>query len=272
MAGQQDLRELHWAGVGMVVLSWLATGCHVPISQEVLYKPEIKARHVARAEKRNDLRAGLRRLVLRGPDGQALEAEAGDARELGRRVAEALGDTLVFKELVYPLRDEKVDVVLEPVMTVTLTKNRTTNALKVLGLFLPYIDGLGFDYDYTAKLDLLIRNPKRKGVLCDRFSGSTEMTAERYPSILWFLGIHVGMIILMVFESVTTDQAVLDRLIDQATDRALVPVQTRLREEFSPTGKPCALHPKEEQPGRYCIIGGRDLYYPVLFRGGDPPK
>jgi hypothetical protein len=284
-------RHLAGAGALLVMASGLAPtlavqGCHFPISPEVELKPEPPAGSgPVRAKKPNELRAGIRKLVVTGPDGEPADAEAGDERVLGLVFAEAVRDALIFDEVVYPLRDEEVEVILEPTLTVTLTKNRATNALKVLpGLILPWIDGMGFDYDYAARVEVAVRNPKAKGTgadgagaegaapLCERLGGESAMIAERYPSVLWFLGIHVGLIILTIFESVTTDQVVLERLIETSFGRAIQPPLARLRDDFSPTAKPCEAHPQEEQPGRYCIIDGRDLHYPILLRGEAAPK
>lgn len=257
---------LHAAACALTLLASLVAGCHFPISEEVVYRPGRTAKP-PRAEAKSDLVVGVRALSLKGLGGEPLPEEAGDARELGFRFAEALRDALVFQEVVYPLRDEEVDVILEPHLAVGLTKNRLTNALKVFpGIVMPWIDGLGFDYDHRARLAVGVRNPARDGVLCAVLRAEAAMTAERYPSVLWFLGIHVGLFILLVFESVTTDQLVLERLQEQVLDEALAPVVTRIVEGFTPVAKPCPLHPGEEQVGRYCIVCGRDLFYPLLHQ------
>lgn len=265
--------HLGWTGVVLTLVATAVSGCHFPISPEVVYKPAAPERKPVRAPKRNDLSLGIRKLeVLPLVTGDELDREAIDADDLGFRFAEAIRDTLVFKEVHYPLRDEDVDVVFEPVVRADLAKNRLTNALKVLpGLVLPWIDGLGFDYDYQVVVEVHVRNARQQGALTDKLEGASDMTAERYPSILWFLGLHVGLAILTIFESVTTDQVVLERLLEWSADSAWRPVLEGVAHDFSPTAKPCPDHPAELQPGRYCIIDGRDLFYPILYRGEARP-
>lgn len=273
MRKARDNRRLH-AAAALMVAAWSLGGCRFPISAQTLYLPEAPLAEPPRAVKQNELRVGIAKLELRGREGEPADPEAGDARDLGRLLAEGLEEARVFAEVHYPLRDEEVDVVLEPTLTVTLAKNRGTNALKVFpGIIVPWIDGMGFDYDHEAVLVVRVRDARGDagGALCDTLEGKSAMTAERYPSVLWFLGLHAGLLILTVLESTTTNHPVLERLVEHSFARAAHPVVTGLVEEFAPLAKPCPDHPDEQQPGRYCIVDGRDLYYPILARRAAEP-
>jgi hypothetical protein len=244
------------------------TGCRIQVSQVTDYGPEVSDAPLRKAVKRNDLICGVKKVKVLGPDGEEADEEAGDGRDLGALVADAVADALIFKRVVYPLRDEKVDVVLEPTLTVEMSKNRFTNAVTVFpGLILPWVDGLGFDYDHAAVLEVKILNANRSFAIADTLSGEASTVATRYPSILWWLGLHAGLFVLMVFETVSTDVAVLEKLSELSTERAVGPVVERLVDEFEPAPKPCPDHPNLEQPGRFCIKDRRDLFYPILRRG-----
>lgn len=256
----------------LVALLPALSGCHIGISTEVVYtsrtapaKPPGPEPDPA-ARKRNELTAGLLAPKMIGPGGVEADPEAGDAKDLGRALADAIEDRRIFKELRYPLRDETVDVVLEPTLTVELTKNRGTNALKVFpGLVMPYIDGLGLDYDHEVLLEVVVREGKGREV-CDRRRSAAGMTAERYPSVLWFLGLHVGLLILLVFESATTDTTVVGRLAERNAGLAIADSADWLGREFSPGAKACVDHPDVPQTGRYCVYCRRDLWYQILNR------
>jgi hypothetical protein len=228
------------------------TGCRIQVSQVTDYGPEVSDAPLRKAVKRNDLICGVKKVKVLGPDGEEADEEAGDGRDLGALVADAVADALIFKRVVYPLRDEKV----------------FTNAVTVFpGLFLPWVDGLGFDYDHAAVLEVKILNANRSFAIADTLSGEASTVATRYPSILWWLGLHAGLFVLMVFETVSTDVAVLEKLSELSTERAVGPVVERLVDEFEPAPKPCPDHPNLEQPGRFCIKDRRDLFYPILRRG-----
>ncbi|GIW72387.1 MAG: hypothetical protein KatS3mg102_1929 [Planctomycetota bacterium] len=280
-----ERRAGSWLGrAGLVALLPLLAGgpagCRLGISTQVEYRPEPRASRPEAAAKKNGLVLGIRRLELRGPQGAEPDPEAGDADELGRLLAEAIKDLLLFEAVHYPLRDEAVDVVLEPVLEVDLSKNRLTNALSVFpGLVLPWIDGFGLDYDHHAVLLLRVRNPRRQGVVCDTFTARSDMLAERYPSVLWWLGLHAGLLVLLVTESVSTDHLVLERLIERNVTVTVYEGVHWLKRELTAEPKPCVLHPEAPiAPGqRYCIVCRRDLWFPILNRtegrdeGAPPP-
>ncbi len=259
----------------IVALLPALSGCHIGISTEVVYTSRTAPRATGpgpgsgtapEARKRNELVAGLLKPKLVGPAGAELDPEAGDEKDLGRALADAIEDLRIFKELRYPLRDEAVDVILEPTFTVALAKHRLTNALKVFpGLVLPYIDGFGLDYDHDVLLEVVVREGKGREA-CDRRRSAAGMTAERYPSVLWFIGLHVGLLILLVFESATTDSAVVGRLVERNAGLAIADSADWLAREFSPGAKACVDHPDVPQTGRYCVYCRRDLWYQILNR------
>ncbi len=254
-----------------------APGCHFPISKtEVSYRPEDPnpALPPVRAERKNELKAGVRAFRLVVPEGKTaedLEDEAALLEDFGREWVEALKDALIFQEVIFPLRDEKVDVVLEPAARVDVAKNRFANAITVLGILTPWITGLGFDYDERVELEVAVRPGADPAAHCARFKASSEMTAERYPVLGWGLGIHIGLIILMVFESVTTDEATLGRLSSRTGGRAGREALLFIAKEFAPTPGPCPEHGDlAENTGKFCILCGRRLWYRILDRRANP--
>src|SRR5207244_3599930 len=60
-----------------------------------------------------------------------------------------------------------------------------------------------------------IRDPQHPDVICDTFKGSGALEAKRYPSIFWLAGIHASLFVLLIFESVSTDDAVCERLAEK---------------------------------------------------------
>ena len=263
------MRRLALAAI--VALLPAASGCHFPISTEVTYHPEGEpARPHAKA--RNELTLGLLPLALAPLEGKGeADEDAGNAKEIGRALADAIEDARIFAQVRYPLRDETVDVVIEPRLAVDLSKHRLRNALSVFpGLLLPWIDGFGFHYDHVAVLELVVKDAQGKSV-CDRHSARSEMLAERYPSILWWLGLHAGLLILLVFESATTDNAVRERLIEHNTDRAIGDDVAWLAKEFSPEAKACPDHPNAPVTGKFCVYCRRNLWYPILNRHEGAP-
>jgi hypothetical protein len=246
-----------------------ALGCHIGTSTEVTYRTpagEIaKPETVEPAKKRNELSAGILPPKLQYEEGAAPDAEAGRADDAGRWLQAALEDARIFREVKYPLRDEQVDVVIEPVLTVKLAKNRLTNALTAFpGLVLPWCDGFGFDYDHWATLETRVLTPARER--CDRHSTSSHLVAERYPSILWLLGIHVGVLMLMIFESASTDHLVREQLIERNVGDTIAGEVRWLSHEFAPEAKACPIHPDAPRGGKFCVYCGRNLWYPILNR------
>ncbi len=246
------------------------SGCHFAISPEVTFRTAegelapAPARP-APAPKRNELVAGLLPVAVEYADPSRPDEEAGRAAEIGRALQEALDDARIFKEVRYPLRDETVDVVLEAKAEVRLSKNRFTNAIKVFpGIVFPWIDGFGLDYDHRVALALAVKTPA--GELCDGRRAESALTAERYPSVLWLLGIHVGLLVLMVHESATTDHLVRERLIARNVGRAIEEQAAWLAREFTPEAKACPVHPDAPRGGKFCVYCGRNLWYPILNR------
>lgn len=254
------------------LIAFLPAGCHVPISTEVAWRPERPPAAAPLARARNELSLGIlppRVASLDDPGAPAPE-DAGDAKAIGRALADAIEDARLFAQVRYPLRDEKVDVVLEPIVRVSLSKNRATNALKVFpGILLPWIDGFGLDYDHAIALELTVRaGPDRAA--CERRVARADLTAERYPSILWWLGLHAGLLILLVFESATTDHAVLERLVERDSEQAIREGVSWLVAEFQPEAKRCPDHKDVPATGKFCVYCGRNLWYPILDRRAAP--
>lgn len=259
------MRRLALAAI--VALLPSAAGCHLQISQDVVYAPPAPPER-PRAKARNELVAGILPLVVRGEDGGPAPEDDARAKDVGRALADALEDARIFKEVRYPLRDEPVDVVLEPVLTVSIAKNRFTNAVKVFpGIFFPWIDGFGFHYDHTALLVTTVRAGAQRELACDRHDARSQLTAERYPSVLWWLGLHAGLFILLVFESATTDGTVLERLVERDCGRTIDDTTGWLAREFAPEAKACPEHPNAPAgAGKFCVYCGRNLWYPILDR------
>jgi hypothetical protein len=262
------------ATAAVIALLPTAFGCHLQLSTDVVYKPALAKEPTApRAAKRNELTAGVLPLVVRGENGAEPAEDDARAKEVGRALADALEDAQIFKDVRYPLRDEQVDVVLEPVLTVSLAKNRLTNAVTVFpGIVFPWIDGFGFDYDHTAVLEITVRDGAHRDTWCDRHVERSAMTAERYPSVLWWVGLHAGLLILLVFESATTDTAVLDRLIERDCGRVIGPSIAWIGREFAPEAKKCPDHPDAPVAGKYCVYCRRNLWYPILDRREGRPR
>jgi len=267
-ARRRPLPDRWLATSGLVALFPMLAGCHIQVSQEVVLKPEKEA-PITRAAARNELTVGLLPPRLVGLWGGEADPEAADVKKLGRAIADALEDSMVFKAVRFPLRDEKVDVLIEPKLRVSLAKNRLTNALKVFpGLVLPWIDGLGFDYDHRVLLEIVVKDATgATPIACDRFVAGFEMTAERYPSVLWWLGLHAGLLVLLVLESASTDQVVLEKLVEEDTGHAIALAIEWLAREFSPEAKACPDHPEAPNRGlKFCIYCRRNLWYPILNR------
>jgi hypothetical protein len=263
----------------------LGAGCHFPISTERVYRDKDGALFPKegapeppplRAAKKNDLVCGVRRFALVEADGTVVEGErlrdkgdieAGDPRDIGQEFADLLAEAKIWKEVYYPLREEKVDVILEPRVALSLSKNRATNFLKVLpGVLLPWIDGFGFDYDHEVALEVRVRDATRPDRVCDSWRGEHALTAERYPSVLFWLGLHAGLIVLAVFETASTDAIVEPLALKDAAvvSRGAI---SWLMKEFEPASRACPAHPDvKENTGRFCIICRRNLRYPILDR------
>jgi hypothetical protein len=249
-----------------------ATGCHFPVThQEVVYLPDAP-KEPPRAAHRNELTVGILPLRVRGEDGGDPAEDDAKAKDVGRALADAIEEARIFKEVRYPLRDERVDVVLEPSITVSIEKHRLRNAVIVFpGILLPWIDGFGFRYDHEAALETAVRPGAARDAVCERHLDRSEMQAERYPSVLWWLGLHAGLFVLLVFESATTDEAVLERLVERDCGRAIGDTTAWLGREFAPEAKACPDHPDAPRGGKFCVVCGRNLWYPILDRRDGKP-
>ncbi|HVY62642.1 MAG TPA: hypothetical protein VHF22_13365, partial [Planctomycetota bacterium] len=224
-----------------------------------------------RAPKKNNLVLGIQK--FRYADAETANREdvknLGDAKDIGKDFAEALLDAKVFKDVHYPVRDQKIDVEIEPVLRVSLDKRRGSNFAKIFpGIVFPWIDGFGFNYDHAIELELRVRDPQRPDVICDTFKGSSALEAKRYPSIFWLAGIHASLFVLLIFETVSTDDAVCERLAEKDAQLVSREAIAWLAKEFAAGARACPQHPdvKANAGMNRCVVCGADLRYPILNR------
>jgi hypothetical protein len=263
----------------------LAAGCHFPISQEISYKKAgqeipVKAEPVAKAAKKNDLVAGIRRLELtEAAKAQLADAddprEIGDVDVLGRQLAEELLAAKIFREVHYPLEDQAVDVILEGTLDLAIDKHHGLNFVKVLpGLLalLPWLDSVGLGYDHTLGLTLRVRDGQKPDAVCAVFDKRSELTVKRYPSVFFGVALHAGFFVLSVLEGFTTDIAVADGLAQRNAGLANREAIAWLTQEFEPTARACPNHPELKQgaAAKFCPVCKTNLRYPILNRTVKP--
>jgi hypothetical protein len=136
------------------------------------------------------------------------------------------------------------------------------------GIVFPWIDGFGFNYDHTIELEIRVRDPQRPEVVCDTFRASSALEAKRYPSIFWLAGLHASLFVLLIFETVSTDDAVCERLAEKDAQLASRAAIEWLAREFAPTSRECPFHPglKANAGARQCVVCKTNLRYPILNR------
>lgn len=261
----------HLAVAALVCLLPLLAGCRFQMSQKVDYTRDGKEypppgadTAPVRAPKKNDLVLGVRKFTLSPSSPEDPEREAGDAKDIGKDFVESLLDAKIFKEVHYPLREEPIDVEIEPIITLDLNKNKGTNFVKILpGIVFPWIDGYGFDYDHRIAVELRVRDPKHPERICDTYRAESTLSAERYPSVFWFVGIHATLIALAIMETAGTDTAVCQLLAERDAQALTRGALQWLMKEFSPTERACPSHP-EIKSGKFCSICRASLRYPIL--------
>jgi hypothetical protein len=267
------------AAAALVCLAPAFSGCQIHAStyreywkDAQKYPPEGQSEpEPVRAAKKNSLVLGIQKFRLANPEvaGSDDLKNWGDPKDIGKDFSEALLDAKIFKDVHYPVRDQKIDVEIEPVLRVGLDKRRGSNFVKIFpGIVFPWVDGYGFNYDHTIELELRVRDPQHPDVLCDTFKGSSALEAKRYPSIFWLAGIHASLFVLLIFETVSTDDAVCERLAEKDAQMVSRQAIEWLAKEFAAGARACSLHPDvaANKGMNKCVVCGADLRYPILNR------
>ncbi len=283
-------RVRHVAAVAAVAAAALGpAGCRLGLEPQVAWLPPAAAGPPDGAgpsfvaEKRNELVAGIRPLRYVNEAGEAPDGV--EPGELGRIFADRLRDARIFADVIYPVFDQPVDVYLEPTVRVEVEKNEGLNALAAL-TGTCWLNGVGLDYDHYVRFELYVRDPAHPFEIDDptrerrRRVEQKSMTAERYPSALWLIGFPLSSVILAITESATTDRLLLERLGTRDFERAVADMVAWLGEEFAPETKRvspdgplgCPEHRTIlGNTGKYCVVCGRLLWYPLLDRRADRP-